>query len=265
MFRCVAVYEIPSGKVLAAFSGHLRIVYDLCWSRDDGRLLSASSDGTVRCVSGRVTKVFDVQALHWFLAFLFREWNVEKLLGTAQKVLPHPSFVYCARYHPSAQNLVVTGSFDFLVRVWRLDVSDVNGQLLQEFDGHSSFINSLCFDSAGQSRPACHKAPVTQRVKGSLPNFTRKKLSGKRQKTESCLNRESHSPFFMKNSFIDKTQDSVFVAFIRCQSQTGSHVGGARGQKKSTNCLADGRLCSAQEPECFLLTTAVSSWYGRQR
>uniref|UniRef100_A0A3P9LUG3 Abelson helper integration site 1 n=1 Tax=Oryzias latipes TaxID=8090 RepID=A0A3P9LUG3_ORYLA len=121
----VVVYEIPSGKVLAAFSGHLRIVYDLCWSRDDGRLLSASSDGTVRC------------------------WNVEKLLGTAQKVLPHPSFVYCARYHPSAQNLVVTGSFDFLVRVWRLDVSDVNGQLLQEFDGHSSFINSLCFDSAG--------------------------------------------------------------------------------------------------------------------
>ncbi|XP_020555524.1 jouberin isoform X2 [Oryzias latipes] len=121
----VVVYEIPSGKVLAAFSGHLRIVYDLCWSRDDGRLLSASSDGTVR------------------------EWNVEKLLGTAQKVLPHPSFVYCARYHPSAQNLVVTGSFDFLVRVWRLDVSDVNGQLLQEFDGHSSFINSLCFDSAG--------------------------------------------------------------------------------------------------------------------
>lgn len=45
-----SVYEIPSGKVLAAFSGHLKIVYDLCWSRDDHRLLSASSDGTVRYV-----------------------------------------------------------------------------------------------------------------------------------------------------------------------------------------------------------------------
>lgn len=44
----VLVYEIPSGKVLAAFSGHLKIVYDLCWSRDDRTLLSASSDGTVR-------------------------------------------------------------------------------------------------------------------------------------------------------------------------------------------------------------------------
>ncbi|XP_041667936.1 jouberin [Cheilinus undulatus] len=121
----VVVYEIPSGKVLAAFNGHLKIVYDLCWSRDDQSLLSASSDGTVR------------------------EWNVERLQGTAQKVLPHPSFVYCAQYHPTAQNLVVTGGYDALVRVWRLDVDDVNGQLLQEFEGHSSFINTVCFDSEG--------------------------------------------------------------------------------------------------------------------
>ncbi|KAM9708599.1 jouberin isoform 1-T1 [Menidia menidia] len=121
----VVVYEIPSGKVLAAFSGHLKIVYDLCWSRDDRSLLSASSDGTVR------------------------EWNVERLQGAAQKVLPHPSFVYCAQYHPSAQNLVVTGSYDCLIRVWRLDVDDVNGLQLQEFEGHSSFINTVCFDSEG--------------------------------------------------------------------------------------------------------------------
>ncbi|KAM9354825.1 LOW QUALITY PROTEIN: jouberin-like [Pholidichthys leucotaenia] len=121
----VVVYEIPSGKVLAAFSGHLKIVYDLCWSRDDWSLLSASSDGTVR------------------------EWNVENLTGTAQKVLPHPCFVYCAQYHPTAQNLVVTGGYDGLIRVWRLDVDDVNGHLLQEFEGHGSFVNTVCFDSEG--------------------------------------------------------------------------------------------------------------------
>ncbi|KAM3871163.1 jouberin [Diretmus argenteus] len=122
----VVVYEIPFGKVLAAFTGHLSIVYDLCWSRDDQSLLSASSDGTVRV------------------------WNVERLLGVAQKVLPHPSFVYCAQYHPTAQNLVVTGGYDCLIRVWRLDVHDVNGQLLQEFEGHNSFINAACFDSEGR-------------------------------------------------------------------------------------------------------------------
>lgn len=84
-----------------------------------------------------------------FLLSIVREWNVERLLGTAQKVLPHPSFVYCAQYHPTAQNLVVTGGYDSVVRVWRLDVDDVNGQLLQEFEGHNSFINTVCFDSEG--------------------------------------------------------------------------------------------------------------------
>ncbi|XP_074516340.1 jouberin [Sebastes fasciatus] len=122
----VIVYEIPSGQVLAAFSGHLKIVYDLCWSRDDRSLLSASSDGTVK------------------------EWNVERLQGTARKVLPHPCFVYCAQYHPTAQNMVVTGGYDALLRVWRLDVDDVNGQLLQEFEGHDGFINSVCFDFEGR-------------------------------------------------------------------------------------------------------------------
>ncbi|XP_076013611.1 jouberin isoform X2 [Genypterus blacodes] len=122
----VVVYEIPSGKVLAAFGGHLKIVYDLCWSRDDRSLLSASSDGTVRV------------------------WNVEGLVGNAQKVLPHPSFVYCAQYHPTAQNLVVTGGYDCVLRVWRLDVDDVNGQLLQEFEGHKNFINTVCFDAEGR-------------------------------------------------------------------------------------------------------------------
>ncbi|XP_053701244.1 jouberin isoform X2 [Synchiropus splendidus] len=121
----VVVYEIPSGKVLAAFNGHLKIVYNLCWSSDDGTLLSASSDGTVR------------------------EWNVEKLLLSSRKILPHPSFVYCAQYHPAAHNLVVTGGFDSLVRVWKMDVDDVNGLLLKEFDGHSSYINTICFDPDG--------------------------------------------------------------------------------------------------------------------
>lgn len=74
---------------------------------------------------------------------------MERLLETAQKVLPHPSFVYCARYHPATQNLVVTGGYDSIIRVWRLDVDDVNGQLLQEFEDHQSLINSICFDSEG--------------------------------------------------------------------------------------------------------------------
>lgn len=122
----VIVYKIPSGRVLATFYGHFKVIYDLCWSNDDRRLLSASSDGTVK------------------------EWNMKKLRVPAQKVLAHPSFVYCAQYHPAAQNLVLTGSYDAVVRVWRVDVEEVNGQLLREFEGHCGFINTICFDAEGR-------------------------------------------------------------------------------------------------------------------
>ncbi|XP_039537758.1 jouberin isoform X1 [Pimephales promelas] len=121
----IIIYDIPSGKVLASFNGHLSVVYDLCWSRDDKDLLTASSDGTVRM------------------------WNVERLQSFAHKTLPHPSFVYCAQFHPQAQSLVVTGGYDGVLRVWNVDIQDVNGQLLQEFDGHKTFVNSLCFDPEG--------------------------------------------------------------------------------------------------------------------
>ncbi|XP_072545450.1 jouberin isoform X2 [Salminus brasiliensis] len=132
----IVVYEIPSGKVLASFNGHLSIVYDLCWTRDDGCLLSASSDGTVRV------------------------WNIERLQALAQKILPHPSFVYCAQYHPHIQSLVVTGGYDGLLRVWNLEVKDVNGQLLQEFEGHKTFINALCFDNEGSRMYSADNAGI---------------------------------------------------------------------------------------------------------
>lgn len=44
------IYKIPSGELIAQLSGHFGIVYDVCWSRNDKQLLTASSDGTVRYV-----------------------------------------------------------------------------------------------------------------------------------------------------------------------------------------------------------------------
>lgn len=79
----------------------------------------------------------------------FRLWDVERFESMAQKILPHPCFLYCAQFHPSAQNLVVTGGFDCLLRVWDVDVEDVNGHLLTECEGHKAFVNALCFDQEG--------------------------------------------------------------------------------------------------------------------
>ncbi|XP_053880103.1 jouberin isoform X3 [Malaclemys terrapin pileata] len=121
----IILYEIPSGQYLREFYGHLNIVYDLCWSKDDEYLLTASSDGTVRM------------------------WKIETQATTSVRVFPHPSFVYTAKYHPVANYLVVTGCYDSVIRVWNTKVKELYGQLLQEFDGHKSFINTLCFDAEG--------------------------------------------------------------------------------------------------------------------
>ncbi|OXB68423.1 hypothetical protein ASZ78_010044, partial [Callipepla squamata] len=122
----IALYEIPSGQFLRELYGHLNIVYDLCWSKDSQHLLTASSDGTVRM------------------------WKIETQVASAVRVFPHPSFVYTAKYHPVADSLVVTGCYDAVIRVWNASVKEIHGQLLQELDGHKSFINTLCFDTEGK-------------------------------------------------------------------------------------------------------------------
>ncbi|NXE33492.1 AHI1 protein, partial [Ptilorrhoa leucosticta] len=121
----IALYEIPSGQFLREFYGHLNIVYDLCWSKDNQYLLTASSDGTVRM------------------------WKIEMKAASAVRVFPHPSFVYTAKYHPVVDSLVVTGCYDSVIRIWNANVKEIHGQLLQELDGHKSFINTLCFDAEG--------------------------------------------------------------------------------------------------------------------
>ncbi|XP_044147534.1 jouberin [Bufo gargarizans] len=121
----IYLYEIPSGQYLRELHGHLNVVYDLCWSKDDDHLLSASSDGTARL------------------------WRIANEISSPLKVLPHPSFVYTAKFHPMSDHLVVTGCYDAVIRVWNVKVKEINAQLLQELDGHKSFINSLCFDAEG--------------------------------------------------------------------------------------------------------------------
>ncbi|KAM5165433.1 jouberin [Mantella aurantiaca] len=121
----ICLYEIPSGHYLRELHGHLNVVYDLCWSSNDQHLLSASSDATVRL------------------------WRAAMEASSAIKVLPHPSFVYTSQFHPMSDDLVVTGCYDAVIRVWNVKMKEINGQLLQEFEGHKSFINTLCFDAEG--------------------------------------------------------------------------------------------------------------------
>lgn len=70
-------------------------------------------------------------------------------VASAERVFPHPSFVYTAKYHPIADWLVVTGCYDSVIRIWNANVKEIHGQLLQELDGHKGFVNTLCFDAEG--------------------------------------------------------------------------------------------------------------------
>ena len=121
----IILYEIPSGRVKARLLGHYGIIYEMDWSKNDKMLLSASSDGTARI------------------------WNMETYSNTPEKVMPHPSFVYSAKFHVKINKIVVTGGYDRTVRVWSLHGDSTTAQLMQELDGHMSYVNSLCFDTDG--------------------------------------------------------------------------------------------------------------------
>ncbi|WAR23286.1 AHI1-like protein [Mya arenaria] len=122
----ILVYEIPSGTLKGKFIGHFGIVYDMSWSKTDTHLLSASSDGTARI------------------------WSVQEFGEDQEKLLPHPSFVYCGQFHPRVDSIAVTGSYDQVIRVW--DVSDDGDKftLRLELEDHQGLINSLCFSDDGE-------------------------------------------------------------------------------------------------------------------
>jgi len=47
-FAYIHVTQIPSGVLKGELAGHNSIIYDLCWSKSDRGLLSASADATAR-------------------------------------------------------------------------------------------------------------------------------------------------------------------------------------------------------------------------
>nr|XP_006825179.1 PREDICTED: jouberin-like [Saccoglossus kowalevskii] len=121
----IYIYEIPSGRLRGELPGHYSIIYDLCWSDNDQEILSASSDGTARI------------------------WDTESVGATAIRIFPHPAYVYTAQYHPQSENIVVTGGFDHVIRVWNKKSAQVHGELLHELIGHKGYINCLCFSHEG--------------------------------------------------------------------------------------------------------------------
>ena len=59
----------------------------------------------------------------------FRIWAAEKLNNRPVKTLPHPSFVYSAKFHPRVSKVVVTAGYDRIIRIWTVAGDDAHGQV----------------------------------------------------------------------------------------------------------------------------------------
>ena len=51
-------------------------------------------------------------------------------------MLPHPGYVYTARYHPKVQKIVATGGFDQILRVWSLQDAGKHAQVSNTLWAH---------------------------------------------------------------------------------------------------------------------------------
>ena len=86
--------------------------------------------------------------------FFYRVLDIErKNSKEAYKLLPHPTFIYTVKFHPELMDIVCTGGYDKVIRVWSVNnkrkKSTKYGELLQEIFAHNGYINSVCFSFDG--------------------------------------------------------------------------------------------------------------------
>ncbi len=117
VYDATSMGEAPAPAPLMTFGGHSGPVYELDW-HDHRTLLSASGDGTAQV---------------WHLGRGRRE------------VMEHPTFVYCARFHPGTQHVVVTGGYDRVIRVWKWNEEDERYSVQQVGGRRSESVSHIVF------------------------------------------------------------------------------------------------------------------------
>jgi WD40 repeat protein len=138
----VRVYDMASAELFAVGRGHRGVIYSLEWSISSNgrhRLLSASSDGTVRLwelpLMPAVSPRGSSSRRSLLLPLLF-QWH------------HFPCFVYCAAFLPGGDGeIVLTGASDGCMR-FRKESSVLNGQpeygLLQ---ASSAAVHAVCVEA----------------------------------------------------------------------------------------------------------------------
>lgn len=171
-YKQILVYDVLSGKLEISLSGHLGLVYDASWSDNDELLLTASADSTARV------------------------WNTKFEEGCGHgQVLTHPTYVYAARFVPSRHQVIVTGCFDHVLRVWCSTKAGSYG-VVQELTNHLGFINALCFNPEGDLLFSGDKQGIILVWKVNIP----KKDKGKKKIKPLSFEHEVKIPDILGNT-----------------------------------------------------------------
>ncbi|XP_059468468.1 jouberin-like isoform X2 [Neocloeon triangulifer] len=141
-YNCLSAAFSESGSLLAAAANQNIHIFQ---AADFGlKCVLQGHEGLIYCVSWLdekwlVTSSADCLAIVW-----------DTVSETISKMLPHPSFVYCAKFVPGEKNAIITGSKDKTLRVWCSEEDDDEGEydLWQELDGHQGFVTAMCFDGS---------------------------------------------------------------------------------------------------------------------
>lgn len=148
----IFIYEIPSGRFMKRVNGfHSGAIYEIDWSPNDKYLVSASSDCTAHV------------------------WNNVKEYQSSI-LLPHPCFVYTARFHVTRSGIVFTGSYDGLIRIWciklSLESTAVEPQLVQEIDCFYGQVLSLAWKIIPPPPPPSSSSSSNSNIVHSIPIVT---------------------------------------------------------------------------------------------
>ena len=157
----MVIWDTNTSKVIAEWTGHTSTVTSVCWSRDGGRVISGSMDGTARVwdvESGKTvlaieTGLSEVEAVIYSpdmtmiatggksedLKEFMKIWDAKtgKLITNLEG---HTEEVFCLAWTADGSTLV-SGSMDDSIRTW----NTTTWQQIHVFTGqpHTSFVRGI--------------------------------------------------------------------------------------------------------------------------